>query len=82
MAQLIVRNVDQELVRRLRLRAAANGRSGEEEHRRILEEVLVPEAAGDFWAEAARLRAETAGRGGPDSTDLVREERDRRAGGG
>ncbi len=33
----------------------------------------------DFWAEAARLRAETAGRGRPDSTDLVHEERHRRA---
>jgi hypothetical protein len=33
----------------------------------------------DFWADAARLRAEAARRGGSDGSDLVREERDRRA---
>lgn len=40
MAQLIVRNLDDELVRLLKLRAAANGRSAEEEHRRILRTAL------------------------------------------
>lgn len=41
MAQLIVRNVDEALVRKLKQRAAAHGRSAEAEHRRILEDVLV-----------------------------------------
>ena len=36
MAQLIVRNLDDDLVRRLKQRAAAHGRSAEEEHRQIL----------------------------------------------
>ncbi len=40
MAQLIVRNLDDELVRLLKVRAAANGRSAEEEHRRILRTAL------------------------------------------
>jgi len=40
MAQLIVRNLDDEIVRLLKARAAANGRSAEEEHRRILRAVL------------------------------------------
>lgn len=40
MAQLIVRNVDEDLVRRLRQRAAERGRSAEEEHRRILRAAL------------------------------------------
>ena len=40
MAQLIVRNIDEELVRRLKLRAAAKGRSAEAEHRAILRQVL------------------------------------------
>jgi len=40
MAQLIVRNLDDELVRLLKARAAANGRSAEEEHRRILRTAL------------------------------------------
>ncbi len=42
-AQLIVRNLDEDLVRRLKRRAAAHGRSAEEEHRRLLREVLRPE---------------------------------------
>lgn len=39
-AQLIVRNLDDDLVRRLKERAAANGVSAEEEHRRILRDAL------------------------------------------
>jgi antitoxin FitA len=42
MAQLIVRNLAPRLVAQLKRRAAANGRSAEEEHRRILELVLAP----------------------------------------
>lgn len=41
MAQLLVRNLDAKIVRRLRERAAANGRSAEEEHREILREALL-----------------------------------------
>jgi plasmid stability protein len=40
MAQLLVRGIDSDLVRELKLRAARNGNSAEEEHRRILREVL------------------------------------------
>lgn len=40
MAQLIVRNLEEELVRELKLRAARNGRSTEEEHRQILRRAL------------------------------------------
>ena len=40
MAQLLVRGIDDDLVRRLKLRATRNGNSAEEEHRRILREVL------------------------------------------
>ena len=39
-AQLIVRNLDEDLVQRLKRRAAANGRSTEEEHRQLLRQVL------------------------------------------
>ena len=42
MAQLIVRNLDEELVTRLRQRAAQHRRSTEAEHREILREVLLP----------------------------------------
>jgi antitoxin FitA len=39
-AQLLVRSIDDELVDRLRARAAANQRSAEEEHRQILSRAL------------------------------------------
>jgi antitoxin FitA len=42
MAQLIVRNLDEEVVRQLRIRAARHGRSAEAEHRAILQEALLP----------------------------------------
>ena len=42
MAQLIVRNLDPELVRELRRRAAESGRSTEAEHRELLRAVLKP----------------------------------------
>ena len=40
MGQLLVRNVDEDLIRRLKERAAAHGRSAEAEHRIILQEAL------------------------------------------
>jgi predicted nucleic acid-binding protein len=56
MAQLTVRKVDPEIVRRLKLRAAQHGRSAEAEHRAILERLLGT-GADDFWAKAEKLRA-------------------------
>ena len=50
MAQLTVRRIDPEIVRRLKLRAAQHGRSAEAEHRAILERVLGT-GADDFWVE-------------------------------
>jgi plasmid stability protein len=40
MANLVVRNLDDALVRKLKQRASHNGRSAEAEHRAILEDVL------------------------------------------
>jgi len=40
MAQLIVRELDDDIVRRLKLRAAERGHSAEEEHRQILRRAL------------------------------------------
>jgi plasmid stability protein len=78
MAQLTVRRIDPEIVRRLKLRAAQHGRSVEAEHRAILERVLGPGTDG-FWAKAARLRERTRGRQHTDSAELIREDRDRHA---
>jgi len=41
MAQLIVRNLDDDLVRALKVRAAQRRRSAEAEHREILREALI-----------------------------------------
>ena len=46
MGQLIVRSLDDELVRALKLRAAQSRRSAEAEHREILREALVPRRKG------------------------------------
>lgn len=51
MAQLIVRNIDEELVRRLKVRAAQHGRSMEAEHRAILHASLAPEKRGVTFKE-------------------------------
>lgn len=76
MAQLTVRNVDDEVVAELKARATANGRSAEAEHRLILREALLGESAGrDFFARAAAMRARLS----PDldTTALIRADRDR-----
>jgi len=57
MAQLTVRGLDDRLVKKLKMRAAKNGRSAEAEHRAILQEVLV-ESGEDWWERARRLREE------------------------
>lgn len=41
MAQLIVRNIEDEVVRALKLRAGEHGRSAEEEHRELLRSALL-----------------------------------------
>lgn len=41
MANLIVRNIDDEIVKALKVRAGEHGVSAEAEHRRILESVLL-----------------------------------------
>ena len=48
MAQLLVRGLDGDLVARLKIRAAENGRSAEEEHRRILRAALLPDPRKPF----------------------------------
>jgi plasmid stability protein len=78
MAQLVVRNLDEELVARLKLRAAEHGRSAEAEHREILRQALATEPRRSFKELAARVRSMTAGRTHTPSEVLVREGRDER----
>ncbi|MEO5913622.1 MAG: DNA-binding protein [Luteolibacter sp.] len=52
MAQLLVRNLDDELVRHLKKRAGEHGVSVEEEHRRILRDALLADSGVErksFW---------------------------------
>jgi plasmid stability protein len=46
--QLIVRNIDKAVVDSLRARASRHGRSAEEEHREILQKVLLPRPGHDL----------------------------------
>lgn len=82
MATLTIRKLDDALVRRLGIRAAENGRAAEAEARAILDDALVTTSSTsrDFWAGAAKLRERLKGRVTGDSTDIICEERDRRAG--
>jgi len=80
MAQILVRNLDEAVVAKLKERAQRNGRSLQAEVRMILEQ-----AAGDGGkvdtATARRMSEEFhrrfAGRKFPDTVELIREDRDR-----
>jgi plasmid stability protein len=75
---LNVRNVDDELIVRLKRRAARHGRSAEAEHREILMQALVTETEPDFFALAAEARRLSAGRAHTPAEVLQREGRDER----
>jgi plasmid stability protein len=77
MAQLTVRNVDDQVVRALKQRAAARGRSAEAEHREILRRALIDDGMTkeSFGERAARLRRRL--QSDVDSAELIRVDRDR-----
>lgn len=55
MSNLIVRNLDQELVQKLKQRAAAHSRSAEAEHRAILQAALSPTRRRSLASVLARM---------------------------
>ncbi len=75
---LIVRNLDDEVVVKLRLRAARNGRSAESEHREILKQALLGEFEFDFLEMAAKFRELTKDRTHTPSEQLMRDGRQER----
>ena len=75
---LHVRNVEDELARALKRRAAEKGKSAEAEHRDILRQALLPESSFDWEARAAALRESLKGKITLRSEDLIREDRDSR----
>ena len=77
-ANLHVRNVDDDLIIRLKRRAARHGRSAEAEHREILRQALSAEVEPAFEEIAAKLRQMTKGRKHTPTEDLLREGRNER----
>lgn len=78
MATVTIRNLDDEVVRQLKERARLHNRSLEAELREVL--TRTAGASGRLKSlkrEAERIAAATAGRAHSDSTELVREDRDR-----
>lgn len=75
---LSVRNLDDEIISRLKRRAARHGRSAEAEHREILRLALTSEAEPSFEELAAQLRSLTKGRAHTPAEILAREGRDER----
>jgi plasmid stability protein len=78
MGQLLVRDVPEETIAALKVRAKENGRSAEAEHRALLQENLKSKRE-KFWEEAATLREELRARGLHfDSAAIIRQDRDSR----
>jgi antitoxin FitA len=81
MAKLIIRNLDEDVVRRLRIRAAEHGRSAEAEHREILRSTLIgaesdrAEQRRRIADRLAEFRRRTSGRGSPSAAQLLAEAR-------
>ncbi|MDN5848180.1 MAG: hypothetical protein L0H63_00885 [Nitrococcus sp.] len=75
---LHVRNLEEDLIVRLKRRAALHGRSAEAEHREILRQALASEIEPSFSELAATLRAMTSGRQHTPAEVLMREGREQR----
>ena len=74
MVDILVRNVDEDVARRLKEKAAANGRSLSDTARDALRQFVRPSRA-ELLAEMDRIRSMSP-YSDVDSTDLIREDRD------
>ncbi|MBM4132263.1 MAG: Arc family DNA-binding protein [Nitrospira sp.] len=77
MAQVLVRQLDDKVVERLKRRAMEHGRSLQSEVKTILEEAAPDYEAAWQRIERFRNRLKRSGRRFSDSTELIREDRDR-----
>ena len=75
---LQVRHLEDDIILRLKQRAARHGRSAEAEHREILRQALTAEVDPSFSDLAAQLRAMTRGRPQTPAEELQREGREER----
>lgn len=76
MAQVVIRNIDDDAIRRLKSRAARKGVSLERELRTILTEAARVDRTG-IGERVAAFRRKLAGRRHSNSTALIRKDRDR-----
>ncbi len=79
MAQILVRNLDHDVVERLKARAKANSRSLQAEVKMILQHASQQVSFDEAWAAIEQFREamKGAGRTFSDSAELIREQRDR-----
>lgn len=77
MAQVLVRQLNEKVVERLKKRAKEHGRSLQSEVKTILEEAVPDYEAAWLRIEAFRGRLKKSGRKFGDSAGLIREDRDR-----
>jgi len=77
MGRIIIRNLDDDVIARLKARAQANGRSLEAEVRHVLTQAASRSDANGLRALAERIAAMTPDVPQTDSTDLLRKDRRR-----
>lgn len=77
MANLTIRNVDENVVKALKAQAREHNRSLEAEVRQLLADAAAPARGTDLLALAERIAALTPAVAQTDSADLLRADRDR-----
>ena len=77
MSQMLVRDLDPEVVERLKARARVHGRSLQKEVKTILEEAAATLSNREAEAVAESWQRRLAGREYSDSAELLREDRER-----
>jgi antitoxin FitA len=77
MGQLLGRDLDEDVIRRIEQRSAAHGRSTEAEHRCILEAALRGGSEASLIEASRRFREEIA-QPGPDAAEIIRQAREER----
>lgn len=77
MANVMIRNLDDEVAETLRTQAKAHHRSLEAELRQILTDAAKPTGAVDLRMLAERIAAMSPAAGQTDSVELLREDRNR-----
>jgi plasmid stability protein len=78
MASVTIRNLDDDVVAKLKVRAKANNRSLEAELRQLLSNAVSSSSPASFLELADRIAAMTPDVSQTDSTRLIREDRDSR----